>query len=419
MLNLSGYPAVPLFTHDPYFSVWDVSPIPTAADPHHWAGRELPFRFGVTVDGVEMRFFGRSGKKPMKITSVKVTPLSALYRFEEAGIAVNAKFTSPLLLDDLDILSTPISYLELSAESVDGKEHDVRFKVTAPTQMVQSGDNVPALRIDTFRSGNLNMGYMGRTHQGLLAGSGDHVTIDWGYLFFASSDGAVCDQYRSYEKKLSFTMEGKTPLSGTLLVGYDDVASILYFGRPLKAYYARNGKTITEALSEFHSRQEEILRRASETDEAILKEAGELGGEAYQKIVTASYRLSIAAHKLVADENGDVLFISKENDSNGCAATVDVSYPSVPLYLLKQPELVRGMLRPIFRFAKMPVWPYDFAPHDAGRYPILDGQVYGSLKRNGGHARGHNPAPLYYYPASENVFDFDLQMPVEESANML
>jgi len=108
----------------------------------------------------------------------------------------------------------------------------------------------------------------------------------------------------------------------------------------------------------------------------------------------------IAAHKIVCDENGDLLLISKECFSNGCAATVDVSYPSMPFFLLYNPELVRGMMRPIVRFARSDKWDYDFAPHDAGRYPVVDGQRYG-LDRETGKCR------------------FDKQMPVEECGNML
>lgn len=100
------------------------------------------------------------------------------------------------------------------------------------------------------------------------------------------------------------------------------------------------------------------------------------------------------AHKLVADTEGELLFLSKECYSNGCMATVDVSYPSVPMFLLYAPELVEGMIRPILKYAEMDAWTFEFAPHDIGQYPIGNGQVYSENQREG-------------------------QMPVEECGNML
>ena len=102
----------------------------------------------------------------------------------------------------------------------------------------------------------------------------------------------------------------------------------------------------------------------------------------------------MAAHKLVVDKDGNNLYISKECFSNGCAATVDVTYPSAPIYLYYNTELLKGMLRPIFKYANMEQWPYDFAPHDVGQYPILEGLFYGGTRIN-------------------------MQMPVEECGNML
>ena len=105
---------------------------------------------------------------------------------------------------------------------------------------------------------------------------------------------------------------------------------------------------------------------------------------------------------------------------------MDVSYPSIPLYLLYNTELVKGMMRPILKFARMPVWNFDFAPHDAGTYPVCNGQGYG-LKRSVEAKLGTTYKqgdvttrfPTYNLPASADVYDFDMQMPVEECANML
>ena len=50
-------------------------------------------------------------------------------------------------------------------------------------------------------------------------------------------------------------------------------------------------------------------------------------------MTSLAYRQAIAAHKLVEDTEGNIIFLSKEDDSNGCIGTLDVTYPSIPLFL--------------------------------------------------------------------------------------
>ena len=418
MDKLTRLPAFPLITHDPMFSIWSNADVPTAEDTIHWSGAKKKLRGVISIDGVRYRFLGRPTCKTMPLVSSRVTPLSTIYVFRAAGVQLTLTFTSPLLLDDLDILSTPISYISYDVISVDGKDHDITVEMWAFADFCHAGEYEPPMRLDFYSESGLNYGYMGRLQQNILGGSGDQISCDWGYLYLASED-EIDEAPERIDLMLRHRKHAVGELHALLLIGYDDIASINYFGRILPAYYQRNGKTITQALREFYDRRHAILARCAEFDEALIKEASSKGGQDYALILSAAYRQTIAAHKLVADIDGTPLFISKENDSNGCAATVDVSYPSVPLFLMYCPELVRGMLRPIFKFARTPVWTYDFAPHDVGRYPILTGQVYGARQRAKNQAMGIAHPPYYLYPATADAYLLHRQMPVEESADML
>jgi hypothetical protein len=130
-------------------------------------------------------------------------------------------------------------------------------------------------------------------------------------------------------------------------------------------------------LAKAEHERDAILVRRSQFDQRALAEWRKAGGEEYARLLALSYRQAVAAHKLVAGPGGKPLFFSKENFSNGSIGTVDVTYPSTPLFFLYNPTLVKGMMEPIFLYREMGKWIKPFAAHDVGTYPIANGQTYG------------------------------------------
>ena len=178
--------------------------------------------------------------------------------------------------------------------------------------------------------------------------------------------------------------------SGFVMIGYDDVKSIQYFGKDLDAYWKKNGKvTIQQAFQDASKEYPVIMQKCNSFDKQLVTEATACGGKKYAELCALAYRQTIAAHKLVADKKGDLLLLSKENFSNGSIGTVDVTYPSAPMFLLYNTELAKGLLNFIFEYSESGKWTKPFAAHDLGTYPIANGQTYGG------------------------------DMPVEESGNML
>ncbi|MDO3413370.1 DUF4965 domain-containing protein [Saccharibacillus sp. CPCC 101409] len=427
-------PAVPLVTVDPYFSVWSFADRLTDDHTRHWTGQRHAMTGLIRIDGTVRRFAGlvepsaeRYYPEPpaMEQTGLKVTPLSTEYAFEAGGVGLNVRFTSPLLLNDLDILSRPTSYISFETVALDGKEHDVQlyFDVTGEWCVDRPDQAVLGERVNEDGIISLKLGH---EKQETVNRPGDDHRIDWGYLYLNAkeSDGTTAytgtaalrkafvrneelketdlsaspSVVRDVHPVLALTLDlgsvGSTSAERLIVLAYDDIDAMEYFGDKLQAYWKRSGKTIQQAISESFSGCESVLERCAEFDKQILTEGERSGGVRYGDLLSLSYRQAIAAHKLVSDTEGDLLFLSKECYSNGCLATVDVSYPSIPLFLLYNPALVEAMIRPIVKYARSGDWPFDFAPHDIGQYPLGNGQVYG-----------------------ENKLEY--QMPVEESGNML
>lgn len=385
-------PSIPLITVDPYFSVWtkDINKKPTT----HWTGAENNIIGTVNIDGNNYRFLGDDdNNEAISLVSLDADAFSTTAVYEEAGIRLTAKFTSPMLVTDLYYASRPVSYLKLSYENIDGKVHKVTAKISVSEELVLNKAGEGRAWSKNVYIDGLSCVKIGSGAQKVLWRSGDDVRIDWGYCYLAV-DGEAQTGNEVVENLYAVYAEAELKNEKLFLFAYDDIDSMVYFGENIKAYWKNDGKTIEEAIKEAADEYDTLLEKCNNFSNKVYTEAKEKGGEKYAELLLLAYRQVMAAHKLVVDKDGNNLYISKECFSNGCAATVDVTYPSAPMYLLYNTELLKGMLRPIFRYANTDAWKFDFAPHDVGQYPLVNGQVYG-----------------------ENALKW--QMPVEECGNMI
>jgi hypothetical protein len=422
-------PAVPLIAVDPYFSVWSFSDVLTDQWTRHWTDATHALAGLVRIDGVCWRFMGPRAGQAMEQVSLEVMPTRTRYRFRAAGVELCLTFATPALPDDLDLFSWPLAYVDIAVTPTDGRTHEVALYVSVCGQLAVDS-NGQHLTWSRYRFGAVESVAIGSQDQQLLRRCGDNVRIDWGWchlvcppqpgsrLGFAVQDDAIDDFAagrpfsevddvsfprpgtdgwpKVYAAFATTTVGAGAPCERRLVVAYDDVKSIEYFHRRLPAYWRRDGKGFAQLLIEAVARHDEILARCAAFDEELTRDLHAAGGQGYAKLCALSYRQCTAAHKLVADIDGTPLYFSKENFSNGCIATVDVTYPSAPFFLLLNPALLEAQLVPILAYAASPRWKFPFAPHDLGCYPHANGQVYGGGER------------------SEKD-----QMPVEECGNML
>ena len=422
-MRINRMASVPLLVHDPYYSIWSPADCLYDTDTAHWSGKEKRLYGHVTADGERFRFLGGEDDCPViPQTSLEVTPTATTCTFENEKLRLSVRFLSPLLPEDPVLVSRPCTYIDFTVDRKQEVSVKVDFTVTGDLVFDTPGKIIGGSHEnETY---HFHYGTMRKAFQTPLGHSGDRITIDWGDMILASEDEAVTIIFDPEHSLLNASAElGTDQTACTVIAAYDDLLSIFYFGSWQKAYWTTRYETIFDAVGESFRDREEVTEKAEAFDWSLEEQARNTGGADYAFLCSISYRQVMAAHKLIADQEGNLVFLSKENDSNGCTGTVDISYPSAPMFLLFNPEYVKAMLRPVFRFAGCPVWEYDFAPHDVGRYPYAAGQVYGLGKEGENREFCYDNGaifPFYYeYPAGLSVYDVRDQMPVEESGNMM
>jgi hypothetical protein len=357
-----------------------------------------------------------------------MTPTSTSYTYAGAGVSLTMTFLTPLLPDSLELLSRPLTYISWSAQATDGKPHAVKFYFEHTGELcINTHDQEIAW--GRVRVEGMEVLRMGSSDQKILGKRGDDLRIDWGsvYLAVPQGQGGSTAFAPARVSRKQFIMKGSlpasddlrmpracndgwvvqacafdlpavgiTPMSVHALLAYDDRFSIEFLHRRLPAYWTKGGQTIADVLREAEASYRTLVARCAAFDRDVMKRCEQRGGAEFAQLCMLAYRHTMAAHKLAIDLEGDAMLFPKENFSNGCISTVDVIYPSAPIFLVLNPALLEALMRPVFEYARLPQWRFPFAPHDVGTYPLANGQVYG-----GGE------------------LDESDQMPVEESGNMI
>ena len=400
-------PSVPLVACDPYFSVWSPADKLTDANTTHWTGKPQRLTSTVTIDGKDYRVMGEGSAPALPQTQLDVLPTRTIYTFEGAGIRLSLIFMTPVLPEDIDLLSRPVTYVIYDFVATDGKPHDVAIQFNATGELVVNEGRQEVLG-QTEKMGSLTAARLGSKTQKILGRKGDDVRIDWGH-FYAAAEARVATSAVNVAPGIatpgsnvlatvtfSQFKVGRKEVTRWLMVAYDDLYSIQYMRKNLRPYWRRNGWEAADLLKASARDFSSLRRRCTALDAELMADLTRIGGEQYAKIAALAYRQCFAAGKFVADDHGQPIQFCKENHSNGCIGTSDVFYPMAPQFLLFSPSLAKSFIVPFMEYAISDRWKFPFAPHDLGTYPIAGGQVYGDGER------GENN-----------------QMPVEETGNLL
>ena len=416
-------PAIPLIASDPFMSIWSESDTLNGSATRHWTQRAVPLTSLIRIDGKTYRLMGEAPRTlpGFPQTGMRVLPTRSIYDFEDTGVHVTLTFMTPSLPTDIDVLSRPITYLTWDVRSVDGRSHDISL-YDSISGLMAVNEPKEVVTWSQEAMGPLTAQKIGTVTQKQLGVAGDDTRRNWGYACLVapsadsqSNSGAdrfLADTFTS-TGKLSFEADQKMPrpanqdqptlgvaftlgkvgrsaVSRHAMIGYDEQHNIKYFGQPLRPYWRRDGMTLANLFQTAEREYPALTRRCKDFDRDLMADAEKAGGPKYAQMIALAYRQCLAANGLAADANGKPMLFTKENNSNGDIATVDVIFPQDPMLIMLSPTLAKASLVPVLNYGASPRWKFPNAPHDLGTYPI---------------ARGTD--------------DGGEQMPVEESGNIL
>lgn len=131
-------PALPLAVRSPYTNAWsstgDNGTLNTQG-AMFWPGDPVGWEGIITVDGISYEYLGSGLQALPLLDHVRTaTPLSVTFdsqysnfTFRAGPVDLVASFFSPVIPQDLCRTSIPLSYLQVSFQSTDGRPHDVQL----------------------------------------------------------------------------------------------------------------------------------------------------------------------------------------------------------------------------------------------------------------------------------------------------
>eukprot|EP01063_Lacrimia_lanifica_P036832 TRINITY_DN7406_c0_g1_i1.p2 TRINITY_DN7406_c0_g1~~TRINITY_DN7406_c0_g1_i1.p2 ORF type:complete len:792 (+),score=338.54 TRINITY_DN7406_c0_g1_i1:46-2421(+) len=376
------------------------------------AGPAVP-SLGATAYVIDAAAKPACATRGLRQKRVSALPTRTVFELELPGVlAVNATFLQTMFTEDYVRLSRPVYYLHVDVAVLDGRPHDVALYFDATAQHAVNAFN-QKVRWSSWndRGAGFEGVQIGNAAQKVLGSKGDFVNIDWGYLHLAKPAGdaattlwagsaaaardafaqrgalpaaadtrqprAVQDDTPALATAHVFAFDAATAAaSHTIMLAYDDVKSVYFFGDELTALWQRNYTDIQHAIAAAHAERAAMLAKSEAHDAALVASYAAKTGAKYAALLALSYRQTLAATKLVWNDRRNATWnFLKEISTNGDMQTMDVIYPASPMLIHTQPDLLKLLLLPVLAYAHNETavkFGDPYSPHQLGVYPIAN-----------------------------------------------
>ncbi|WP_426662696.1 glutaminase domain-containing protein [Rhodanobacter aciditrophus] len=432
-------PAVPLAVRQPYLSTWLPATLLPGNSPQFWQGSTTGMVGLARIDGEAWLFMGdgkillavpdgNHGKqatvedfpRAMRQTALRITATRSCFTLQGGGVELAVEFLSPVEPGDSRRQSMPMSYVRVSARSMDGTPHTVQVYMEITGDWA-SGDDAQEVVVAHDDASTARTWTLALAKPQPLAEQ--HEFAAWGHVLWSTParDGASMQAGDRLKLRTRFAGHGALDGSNTaarstikslpalalavdlgscgalakdadFVVGQVREQCINYLGRPLRALWTKHFADWKAMLDFFHGDAAAARQRADALDARVSRDARAVGGERYEGLCVLALRQAYGGTELVQGPDGSPWAFLKEISSDGNVSTVDVLYPASPVWMYLDPDYLRMLLLPLLDYAGQGGWPKPYTEHDLGSaYPL---------------ATGHNDGR-------------EEDMPVEESGDML
>ncbi len=423
-------PAIPLVVRNPYVSTWLAADNLPGTWPSFWNGSIKALAGIARIDGTSYIFMGNPGgigtTQTMQQTNLTVTPTQSLFTLQGGGVTLFLTFLSPVETNDLQRQSVPLSYIFAQVQSNDGNAHTVSLYFDISGEWAHGDSNALITWSSNaigHQNGTLTAFVVTPNSPQVLRENNEYPS--WGAAIWATNNqanlttqvgpdtvvrGQAVSQgvlNNSVDSNMPRAINDRWPVFAfnfdmgsvssqpseqlTFVIGHVREPAVSYLGNEVAPLWRAYWSSWQDMLAATYDDAGAAQSCASTLDNTVTADAMTTGGEHYAALCALALRQAFGGTELVGTRNNPWLFL-KEISSSGNVSTVDVVYPSMPVFYYANPYLLRLLLDPLFAYAETGGWPKTFAEHDIGSsYP---------------NAAGHNDG---------NEED----MPIEESANML
>ncbi|KAN0083835.1 protein of unknown function (DUF1793) domain containing protein [Elaphomyces granulatus] len=406
-------PAIPLAVKSPYLSTWlnagsnggNGGYLP-GEWPVFWKNQVTGWGGMIRVDGTSYTWMG--GMQPPQVNQVsfQYTSTKSIFVLDVAGsIEMTVTFFSPITPNDLMRQSLVFSYLNVDVKSKDGRNHEVQLYADISAEWI-SGDRSATAQWDYGVTGDVAYHKVYRQNQLLFSEIEDQA--EWGNWYWATDNVETLTYQSGQDKTVRGTfanngslqnsqdtnyrgIEDNWPVFGFAInlgsVSASTVSTLFSLGLAQEQAIQFSGASETAlpplwtsffnddlaALQFFQGDYSTASSLCSDLDNKISRDSLAASGQDYLTITSLSARQAFGATQLCGNSTKSYLFM-KEISSSGNVNTVDVIFPSHPIFTYTNPLFLKLLLDPLFENQESGNYPNKYSMHDlGGTYPNATG----------------------------------------------